>query len=149
MKIIIVSGTPGTGKSTLAIKLAKEKGYYRLDLHQHYKELSVGYDKPSKSYVIDEKKFLNLIKKEIKAHSKEKGIIIDTHISHLLPKRMVDLCIITKCSNLKELEKRLKKRKYSKAKIRENLDCEIFQVCLGEALERDHKVKVIETCRRQ
>ncbi len=149
MKVIIISGTPGTGKSTLAIKLAKAKKYYRLDLHRHYKELSVSYDKKSKSYVIDEKKFIDLVKKEIKAHSKEKGIVIDTHISHLLPKRMVDLCIITKCSNLKELEKRLKKRKYSKAKIRENLDCEIFQVCLGDALERGHKVKVVETCGRQ
>jgi len=149
MKLIIISGTPGTGKSTLARKLVKEKKYYHLDLHKYYKQISLHYDKPSKSYVVDEKKFLALVKKEIKLHAKEKGMVLDTHIAHYLPKDMVDLCIITTCSNLKELEKRLKKRKYSKAKIRENLDCEIFQVCLGEALERGHKVKVIGTCKVQ
>ncbi|MEK6939022.1 MAG: AAA family ATPase [Nanoarchaeota archaeon] len=148
MKVIAITGTPGTGKSTLARKLAKEKGYFRLDLHQHYKEISLRYERKSKSYVIDEKKFLNLVKREIKKHAKEKGIVIDTHISHYLPKKIVDKCIVVTCSNLKELERRLKKRKYSKAKIRENLDCEIFQVCLAEALERNHKVKVVDSCKR-
>jgi adenylate kinase len=149
MKVIAISGTPGTGKSTLALKLAKEKGYSRLDLHKYYKRLAIRYDKKSRSYVINEKKFLNLVNEQIKAHAQEKGLIIDTHIAHYLPSKMVNLCIVTRCSNLKELERRLKRRKYPLAKIRENLDCEIFQVCLGEALERGHKVKVIETCGRQ
>src|SRR3989344_2311392 len=51
---------------------------------------------------------------------------------------------ITKC-NIKELKKRLEKRKYSKQKIRENLDAEILDVCLIEALNNKHKVKVIDT----
>lgn len=148
MKVIIITGTPGTGKSTLARKLAKEKGYFRLDLHSHYKEISLRYDRPSKSYVVNEKKFLELVQKEIKKHVKGKGMVIDTHISHYLPKKIVDLCIVVTCSSLKELERRLKKRKYSKAKIRENLDCEIFQVCLAEVLERGHKVKVVESCKK-
>ncbi|MFA6461481.1 MAG: AAA family ATPase [Candidatus Woesearchaeota archaeon] len=148
MKVIAITGTPGTGKSTLAKKIAKERGYYHLNLHSHYKQLSVRYDRKSQSYVIDEKKFLELVKKEIKVHAKEKGIIIDTHISHYLPKKLVNQGIVMTCSNLKELEKRLKKRKYSEAKIRENLDCEIFQVCLGEALERGHKVKIIDSCKK-
>jgi adenylate kinase len=54
------------------------------------------------------------------------------------------LCIVTKC-NLKELEKRLKKRGYNKAKIRENLDCEIFDVCLNEAMKKGHKIKIFDT----
>ena len=58
---------------------------------------------------------------------------------------MVDLCIVLTCSNLKELEKRLKKRKYSKAKIRENLDAEIFQTCLMGAKEGGHKVVTWDT----
>ena len=74
----------------------------------------------------------------------EKGIIIDSHLSHYLPKRHVDLCIVTKC-NLKELESRLRNKKYSKDKIRENLDAEICDVCLSESKEKGHKVLVVDT----
>ena len=80
----------------------------------------------------------------MKKEHKPDGIIIESHLSHYLPKRYVDLCIITKC-NLKVLEKRLKKRRYNKKKIRENLDCEIFDVCLNEAREIGHKVVVVDT----
>jgi adenylate kinase len=61
-----------------------------------------------------------------------------------LPSKYVDLCYVTKC-DLKTLKKRLEKRRYSKEKIRENLDAEILDVCLIEALENKHKVKVINT----
>ena len=61
-----------------------------------------------------------------------------------MPRKYVDKCIITKC-DLKELEKRLQKRKYSKEKIRENLDAEIFDTCRVEALEAGHNVEVVNT----
>jgi len=54
------------------------------------------------------------------------------------------LCIITK-TDLKRLKKRLQKRKYSKAKIDENMESEILDICLVEALENKHKVKVVYT----
>jgi adenylate kinase len=149
MKVIAITGTPGTGKSTLARSIEKKFGYFRLDLHPHYKEISVKYDQKKKAYVIDYKKFERLVKKAIAEHQDRPGIVVDTHISHLLPPKLVDLCIVLTCSNLKELERRLKRRRYSKAKIRENLDCEIFQVCLGEAQEKGHKVVVLDMCRKK
>ncbi|MBI5073371.1 AAA family ATPase, partial [Candidatus Woesearchaeota archaeon] len=78
------------------------------------------------------------------AKRKQTPLVIDSHVSHYLPKKYVDLCIVTK-TNLKKLKKRLQKRNYSKAKIRENMDCEIFDVCLIEAQEAGHRVKVVET----
>ena len=140
MKVIVISGTQGTGKSTLAKKLSKELGLERLDLSNYYKEISSGYNKEKQGYDIEIKKFVALVKDKNK-----KGLIIDSHISHLLPKRMVDLCVVLVCPDLKKLERRLKKRKYSKKKIRENLDAEIFQVCLIEAKEKGHKVIVFDS----
>jgi adenylate kinase len=145
MKVIAITGTPGTGKSTLARLLEKKLSYFRLELHSHYKEISAGYDKKNKCYIISEKKFLKLVETTIKEKREFAGIIIDTHISHKLPKRMVDLCIVLTCSDLKQLEKRLKKRKYSTTKIRENLDAEVFQTCLMEAKEGGQRVITWDT----
>ena len=137
-KLIAITGSPGVGKSTLAKLLTTKLGFDHLDLHHHYKRISTGYNRSKQSYDIDYLKFEKLVKEKIK--EARIGLIIDSHISHLLPKRLVDLCVVLICSDLKKLEKRLKLRKYSKQKIRENLDAEIFQVCLMEAKEKKHKV---------
>ncbi len=148
MKTIIVTGTPCTGKTFLSKKLSNKLGYPILDVNKliKIKKLQEGYDKKKKCYIVDTKKLNKAILKEINKvkANKPKGIIIDSHLSHYLPSKYVDLCIITKC-NLKILQKRLKKKKYSKTKIRENLDCEIFDICYNEALEKKHKVKVVWT----
>ncbi len=146
MKVIVISGSVGTGKTTLAKKLAKKLNYKYLDVNKIIKEhkLAESYDKKRKCYVVDVKKLNKVIIDIIKSlegrQGTVSGIIIDSHLSHYLP------CIITKCS-LKTLEKRLRKRGYNKAKIRENLDCEIFDVCLNEAKELKHKVLVVDTTR--
>lgn len=141
--LIAISGSPGVGKSTLAKTLATKLQLERLDLHHYYKRISTGYNRSKQSYDVDYKKFELLVKEKLQ--QSKKGLVIDSHISHLLPKKMVDLCIVLICSDLKKLEKRLKARRYSKQKIRENLDAEIFQVCLAEAQEKGHQVITFDT----
>ncbi len=142
--LIIISGTPGTGKSTLAKTLTKKLSFHRLNLHHYYKKISLSYNKKKQCYNVDIKKFEKLVKEKLKQHP---NLIVDSHISHYLPKKLVDLCIITKCSDLKKLKQRLQKRKYSKKKIEENLECEIFDVCLNEAKQNKHKILVVDTCK--
>ncbi|MAE43335.1 hypothetical protein CMO93_06170 [Candidatus Woesearchaeota archaeon] len=178
MKVIIVTGSVGTGKTTISKKSANKLNFDYIDVNKVIKKynISEGYDWKRKSKIIDikklnkvlikeianikdyNKKINNKIKKSIKTKNNNeksikimknqlkniKGIIIDSHLSHYLPKKYVDLCIVTKC-DLKILEKRLKKRRYSKAKIRENLDAEIFDVCLSESREAGHKTIVVDT----
>lgn len=141
MKVIVISGTPGTGKSTLAKLLAKNLDYQRLDLHHYYKNIASRYNRSKQCYDIDIKKLGKLVSDLKKKGEKKgiKGLVIDSHISHLLPKKLVDLCVVLTCSNLKILQRRLKKRKYSKKKVEENLQAEIFQICLTEAKERKQK----------
>ena len=141
--VIIVSGTPGTGKTTYSKELSKSKKLKYVDVTKLIKDNKIfeKYDKKMDCVVVDIKKLNNELVKIIKD---DKKVIIDSHLSHYLPPKYVDLCIVTKCS-LKTLEKRLKKRRYSKEKIRENLDAEIFDTCRIEALEKGHKVKVVWT----
>ena len=143
--VICISGTPGTGKSTLTKILAKELSYKNINVNLLIKKhhLYDFYDRHLKEYVVDTKKLNKFLKELIK---KNRKIIIDSHLSHYLPSRQVDLCVITKCS-LKKLNQRLKNRKYSLKKVRENLDSEIFDVCLNEAKERKHNIFVINTTR--
>ena len=146
MTVICVSGTPCTGKTTLARKLSKQFNYEYIDVNKLIKDnkLNEKYDKKRRCYIVDIKKLNKLLIKLINA---KENLVIDSHLSHYLSKKYVDLCIITKC-DLKVLEKRLKKRKYNKSKIRENLDCEIFDVCLNEAKERKHKIFEVDTSKK-
>jgi len=138
--IIVVSGTPGTGKTLVAKKIAKLLKYKYVDVNSLIEDnkLMDSYDKKLKSKVVNVKK-LNKVLMKIGDNS-----VIDSHLSHHLPRRFVDLCIITKC-DLKVLKKRLQKRGYNRDKIRENLNAEIFDVCLIEANENKHNIMIIDT----
>ena len=150
MKVITITGSVGTGKTTIAKKLSKKLNYKYIDINKLITEnkLSSGYDKKKKCKIIDTKKLNKFLVKNIINNKefikKNKGIIIDSHLSHYLPKKYVNLCIVTKC-DLKELSKRLNKRKYSKNKIKENIECEIFDICYNEAKDFRHKTIVINT----
>lgn len=147
-KAIIVTGTPATGKTVLAKALVKRIDAAYIDVTAVIKDskISESYDEERKCEIVNTDKLNNLLKKMIE--ESDKTLVIDSHMSHDLPKSHVQLCIVTKCE-LKELKARLEKRSYSKEKVRENLDSEIFDICLNEAKEKGHKIKVIDTSKEK
>ena len=138
MVIVAVTGTPACGKTYYAQKLAHDLGFTYVDVKDiistyHLDEV---FDKERDCSVIDEEK-LNVYLMQLKGN-----LIIDSHLSHHLPPSFVTLCVVVKCP-LPLLKKRLEERGYAKSKIRENLDAEIFDVCLVEASEAGHEVFIL------
>merc|ERR1712066_1080634 len=73
------------------------------------------------------------------------GCAVDFHSAGFLPDDWFDLVIVLRAET-SELYKRLENRHYEEAKIKENVEAEIFQVCLEEAHEafEDSSVQVLE-----
>jgi adenylate kinase len=138
--IIAITGTPGTGKSTLA-KLLKAKGFFVLSDKDFYKKLRkdlvIYYDKKLETNIIDIERWDKLVKK-MKKKLINQVIFIESHMSHLLE---VDFVIVLE-RDLKELRKEYEKRKYNQQKIKDNLEAEIFKVCYFESIEKLGKRKV-------
>ncbi len=148
MKVIAITGTPGTGKTVLAKALARKLKFRCLHGPALLKKFSLAesYDRKRKTYLVDAKRFARAAQQEINDARREKipGIIIDSHLSHEIPPSAVGLCIVTAC-DLGLLQTRLRKRKYGKEKIKENLEAEIFQVCSQEAWGNGHRVIIVNT----
>jgi len=146
--IIVVTGTPGTGKTTYAKAFAAKHGYAYVNDNALIKKynLSEGYDKIDQCEIVDTDKFnAKLVELISAARKARKSIVIDSHLGHFLPPRYVDTCIVMRCSNLKELKKRLAARKYSVQKIKDNLEAEIMESCVQDAIAKGHTVEVVET----
>lgn len=144
MRYILITGSVGSGKTTLSKKISKYFNLDYIDVNKVIKieKLSEGYDKKNMCDIIDIKRLNKSLIKIIK--DSNKGVVIDSHLSHYIPEKYVDLCIVTKCK-LNILKNRLVKRRYSKKKIKDNLEAEIFNICFEEAKEKGHKILIVDT----
>ena len=128
---VALSGTPGTGKTSIAAVLASQ-GYTAVPLHAFAKEhhCIAGVDVDRNSELIDMGKLDKAIQKNFPADGL---VFFDGHIGHLL--KAMQKVIILRC-HPQELEKRLQKKKWNAKKRRENVEAEILDVILCEAAER-------------
>ena len=143
--IIAVTGTPGCGKTTLSKLLTKELRYEYLDVNTLIKDKNLeNYDDQDQTNDVD----IDILNTELTAIIKSsKNLIIDSHLSHHLPKHVVDICIVMICSDKKELERRLKERDYPPHKVADNIEAENFETCLIEAQETGHEVLIVDSAK--
>jgi len=132
--LVAVTGTPGTGK-TSACKLLKRVTV--VDLRQLAEENAALFskDKKRKSLDVDTKLLRKLIPKA------DGTIVLEGHLSHHMKP---DFAIVLRCSP-EILAKRLGKRRWSKAKVRENMEAEAVDVILIEAMDSCREVFEIDT----
>lgn len=136
---IALTGTPGTGKSSVAT-LLKKQGYTIVRLHQLARENKCidGTDTQRNSQLIDVDKLDTSIKKNF---TTDELIFFEGHVGHLL--KAIDKVVILRCHPT-ELKKRLTKKKWSIKKIKENVDAETIDIILCEAVEYHPKENIFE-----
>ncbi|ATZ48380.1 putative pos9-activating factor fap7 protein [Botrytis fragariae] len=138
---IIITGTPGVGKTTHCEQLAESTGLKHLSVNDVVKEKGCheGWDDELKTWIVDEDKLLDEIEEDVK----QGGYIIDWHACELFPKSWIDLVVVLRVDSTL-LYDRLKARNYPEAKLQENLDAEIMEVLLDEARESYDEEIVVE-----
>lgn len=147
MKIIIISGTPGCGKTSVTDELSKLIDARIISLNElavsdHF---SFEYDKERKTYIVDFKIFLPYILKKIKIikMNDPKFLIIEGHFSDIIPNKLINHVFILRCDP-DELVKRLKKKDYNLDKITENLQSEILGNCANYLVQKKIKKPIFE-----
>ena len=137
--IITVTGTPGTGKTTVA----ENMGLETVHLTEYVKEKGLGEQKEEFEVDIDE--MTEPVQNELQDIDEDGKVVVEGHLSHHVPS---DLCIVLR-THPDELESRLKARDYSEEKIRENLEAEALDVILSEAVSMQENVLEIDTTNRK
>jgi adenylate kinase len=145
-KVIILSGTPGVGKTVLGKLLAKRTGFTFLSLGDLVKKgrLHKGFDRQARSYLINEP----AVRKKLGGHFKDrraKGVIFETHsLTRILPHKTRGMVAVVLRLDPVILAKRLRARNWPKLKIWENVEAEMIDVSLYDSLKTLGKNRVLE-----
>ena len=138
MTVVAITGTPATGKTTVAKLAGKKLGWMVIELNQmaHERKLYSGYDEERDTRVVD----LEKIRKALK-NIEARDMIIESHYAHEME---ADVVIVLRVSP-DDIRKRGKEKAWKEKKIEENVLSEIMEVCKQEALSAGKPVFEVDT----
>ena len=138
MTLVAITGTPGTGKSTVADEL-RSRGYTVVDLKRHIIEngLMGDLDEERDTHEVD----LDALNDSLEVYHGEGLTFMEGHLSHYMDCSTI---IVLRCSP-QVLARRLRERGYSERKVRENVQSEILDVILCEATDGEIPVFEIDS----
>eukprot|EP00922_Rhytidocystis_sp_ex-Travisia-forbesii_P064289 GHVS01095553.1.p1 GENE.GHVS01095553.1~~GHVS01095553.1.p1 ORF type:complete len:204 (+),score=48.19 GHVS01095553.1:242-853(+) len=138
---ILVSGTPGVGKTTLCEELCSvmSPSLYHLEVGEliQQDQLYSEWDEELSCSVFDENRVLEKLEEKMEGGEKvgEGGILVDFHSCWFFPPDWFDLVVVLR-NETAVLYERLENKLYRENKITQNIECEIFQVVYDEAMEQ-------------
>lgn len=143
-RIILVTGTPAVGKTTIASLLASKLNATHIDLTELVKreKLISGVDEKRETLIADIDKVSKRVQRII--GTSKRGIIVDGHYAvDVIPANDINLVLVLRRSP-DELKKEMEDRGFQEKKLRENLAVEILDICLWEAVSACGHGKVCE-----
>ncbi len=138
MTVVAITGTPATGKTTVAALVGKKLNWKVIDLNElaHQKELYSGYDEERQTHVVDLDKIQDALDMIFVP-----DLIIESHYAHEMK---CDYAIVLRVSP-DELRERARDKGWTRKKTEENVLAEIMEVCKHEAMEAGKKVLEVDT----
>jgi len=132
-----LTGTPGVGKTAVS-KVLEREGYDILDLNDFIKEKDLREDKdPDRdTYEVD----IECLRETYHSENLDPDIV-EGHLAHHLS---LSPTVVLRCSP-SELEERMKNKGWNEDKIQENLEAEMLDTILIEALDVCDGVFEIDT----
>lgn len=143
-RVIVVTGTPGVGKTTVSHLLGSRLNATHIDLTKLVKgeTLTSGVDKARGTLIADTEKVSKRVQEII--WDCERDIIIDGHYAvAVLPAQDIHLVFVLR-RDPEELKGAMENRGFRGRKLWENLAAEVLDVCLWDAVRACGSEKVCE-----
>ncbi len=137
---VALTGTPGTGKSSIAEFLAGDFGLEVIEVNRYAEqnELIRGRDRERDTAIVD----IDAVESQLSGKS---DVLFDGHLSHKLD---VDYVVVLRC-NPEVLYDRLIGRGESQDKSRENAEAEALDIVLAEAIDTNDWIHEIDTTEKE
>ena len=134
----VITGNPGTGKHTLASRLARELGLELVDINRL--AISEGLAERAKGALdVDVARLKKIMEKKV-----PRDALVVGHLApYVVPKKRVEVAVVLRRSPYK-LEKVYRKRRYDKKKMKENLGSEILGVTYFDTVEAVGRKKTFQ-----
>lgn len=136
---IALTGTPGTGKTSVAEELSEK--FNVVNLTDFIKDRGLG-EQSEKEFEVDVDAMVERLEEELEG---SEDVLVEGHLAHHFP---AEFCVVLRCRP-DELRERLKQRDYKHSKIEENVESEALDVVLQEAVGEQENVIEIDTTERE
>lgn len=145
---ILITGTPSTGKTTIAKRLAELLKHHHVEVVKVIIEekLYRGLDEVRDSFIVDIKRARRFFATYL---AERCDVILDSHVVEIFPRKLVDKVLVLRAHPLLILKRGVEKG-WSPKKCLENAQAELLGVCLSDALQFYGRKKVWQvdcTCR--
>jgi len=141
--VIIVSGTPGVGKTAVALELSRilKAKYINLTEYVIANKLYTHYDRDTDSFVIDE----DALRTSLRELIDDGGglFIIDSHYGEIVEEKYVKKVVVLRLDP-RHLYIRLRSRGWLGRKLIDNVESELLSICTANALREYGSSKVCE-----
>ncbi|RLF08104.1 MAG: hypothetical protein DRJ97_08365 [Thermoprotei archaeon] len=142
-RVIVVTGTPGTGKTTLTSVLAARLKAFHVDVPElvEREALYRGVDKRRRAKIVNLPQVRNRIREL--AWKESRLLLVSSHVPDVVWRRDVKKVVVLRLDP-RELKRRLEDLKWPLQKVRENVASEALGTCFEEAAQYYGEDKLVE-----